>query len=202
MKVNRALTLVVFTLVTVALLTGCAFKFRSLNDVPPALRTLYLDTPNPYSPLTTQLKRVLKSVGIRLTETPQEAPVILRIIKNEWTYNIPPILASGYATTYSYTLTTTFELRKRLGKQLRSVNTFTVTRSLIQNANQVYTPNATQLMKRQITRTMVMLIYEHLTSKGVRCTFNKTEKTCQTLLKKEKKKIKKKRHDEEADSEL
>lgn len=145
-------------------LAGCGFHSQTIQDIPPQLRTIYLDSPNPYSPLTVQLRRTLKSINVHITQTAQAAPVTLRIISNNMTPNIPSIIYSGNATSYSYTLKTTFEIAKRNGEIIFGPKTLHISRSVLQNANQVYTPDATDLLKRELTRSMVTLIYNQITA--------------------------------------
>lgn len=149
-------------------LTGCGFKFRSAREVPPQLHTVYLDTPNPYSRLTTRLSRILKSVNIHLAYSRQWSPVTLHIISNQMSDDIPTILYSGNATPYNYTLTTRFELLQSNGRIILPPNTLTLSDSLLHNANQVYTPEASKLIEQQLTYTMATLIYYHLISLDAR----------------------------------
>ncbi|OYK79809.1 hypothetical protein CbuD7E6568_07755 [Coxiella burnetii] len=143
-------------------LSACGFKPRSPNDIPPQLRILYLDAPNPYDPLVVQLSRTLRALNVHLTQTREAAPVTLRIGHIGWETVIPTILYSSNATTYSYTLSVDFVVETQDGRTIKGPANLTLTRSLLQNANQVYTPNATRLMKQEMTRTMVTLIYNYL----------------------------------------
>ena len=147
-----------------ALLTGCGFHAQTPNDIPLQLRRIYLYSPNPYIPLTVQLRRILTSLNVRFTTTAKGAPVTLRIIDNKMTANIPTILYSGNANSYTYTLVTDIEIAKRNGKIIYGPKRLSISRSLLQNVNQLYTPNASALMKRELTHTMVTLIYNHITS--------------------------------------
>lgn len=160
MKKFILLALIVFC----CALSGCGFRPRSSAEVPEALKVLYLDTPNPVSPFSVQLARTLNAVHIRLVNEPKDAPFILRILESGWQYDIPNMIYSGNAISYSYTFRVRYTLQKRSGEFLFQPKTLTVSRSLIQNANQIYTPDATMLMKREITRTMVILLYNNLVS--------------------------------------
>ena len=173
MKKLQFIISILITTFICSTLTACGFRPRSARDIPPPLRTIYLDTPNPYSQLTVQLRRTLQAVDVHVTKTAQAAPVTLRIINSRWSYYIPTILYSGNATKYSYTLTVTFALETRNGKVAVGPKTLGYTRTLLQNANQVYTPNATRLMKREITHTMVTLIYDFLISNNTSQALNK-----------------------------
>lgn len=161
---KRKLIIILLSTSLALLLTGCGFKPRSPEDVPPALRVLYLDSPNPYAPLTVQLERALKALKVRFVNSPHEAPVTLRIVSNAFTYTLPNIVNSGMAYTYSYRLFVTYELENAKGTIIYGPRRINISRSLLQNANQLYTPNATQLMKQEVTRTTVLLIYYDLIS--------------------------------------
>ena len=154
------------------LLTACGFSPRSANNLSPDLHLIYIDTPNPDSPFIAQLERTLQSANVRLVNDIDDAPVTLHLT-SQWSYDIPTILNSGYATTYTYTFSTTYQLQTPTGTVITDPKNISVTRSLIQNANQVYTPEATELMKREITRTVVILLYHDLTSQNTRLVLKK-----------------------------
>ena len=144
-------------------LSACGFKPRSPNDIPSQLRILYLDAPNnPYDPLVVQLSRTLHALNVHLTQTREAAPITLRISHIDWETVIPTILYISNTTTYSYALSVDFVVETQDGRTIKGPGNLTLTRSLLQNTNQVYTLNATRLMKREMTRTMVTLIYNHL----------------------------------------
>ena len=143
-------------------LIGCGLKPLSSNNIPPYLRILYIDSPNPYDPLTVQLSRSLEALNVRLTKMKENAPVILRIINIKWKPLIPAILYSTTTTPYTYLLSVDFDLETRNRQILMGPKNLTLRRLSIQNANQIYTPNATRLMKQEMVRTIVSLIYEDL----------------------------------------
>src|SRR3990167_2953593 len=145
-----------------SMLTNCGLHSRSPSDIPPQLHTLYLDTSNPDSHLSLQLKRTLASLDVHVVPSSTEAPVTLRIMSSAMTHDTPTIFYSGNAVSYTYSLSTTLQLVKRNGKPIAGATTLNVTRSLLQNANQVYTPEATRMMERQLTTTMTSLIYNYL----------------------------------------
>ena len=158
----RAIFILLIGIIICSMLTGCEFKSRSPNDIPPCLRILYIDSPNPYDPFTVQLSRTLQALNVRLTKTKESAPVILRIIDIKWEPLIPAILYSRTATPYVYLLSLDFDLETHNRKILIGPKNLTLRRRLIQNASQIYTPNATHLMRQEMIRTIVSLIYKDL----------------------------------------
>lgn len=145
-------------------LTACGFKPRSPSDIPQQMRVLYLDSSNPYHPLVVQLRRTLKALNVQFTQFKKNAPVILQINGINWNAIIPPIVSTTNTITYTYVLHVTVALETKEGKRVRGPHTFSLSRTLVQNNAQLYTPNATRLMKREMTRTMVDLIYHYLTT--------------------------------------
>lgn len=139
---------------------GCGFKKRSSNDIPYYLHTLHIESANPYDPLTIQLVRTLQALNVHFTKT-RKGALILRISNISWMPPMPTIFYSSIATPYTYVLKVNFDLETVNGKILIT-KTLTLRRQLIQTPSQVYTPNATQLMKQEMTRTMVSLIYKYL----------------------------------------
>ena len=149
-------------------LISCGLHARSSSDIPAELRTLYLESPNLDIPLLVELKRTLQSLGVHFTDSPASASVILRITNYTYSHDTPTLIYSGNATAYTYSLTVTFLLLKRDGKTVIFNPTHLDTSgSLLQNANQVYTPNATVLMERQLTRTMTLTLLNYLISPGM-----------------------------------
>ena len=145
-------------------LLSCGFKPRSSNDIPPRFRVLYLDSSNSYDPLVIQLSRTLRAFNVHLTKTRETAPVTLQINYIRWKIVIPAILYSSNATTYFYTLSVGLILKTQDGQPIKKLKNLTITCSLLQNSNQMYTPNATNLMKLEMTHMMIKLIYNYLTT--------------------------------------
>lgn len=95
---------------------SCGFQFRSPNEIPPCLRILYLDSPDPYDPLVIQLSRILRALNVHLTNS-HIAPMTLRIIQIEWKTTIPSVLYSNNAITYSYSLNVNLVIEKKADNQ-------------------------------------------------------------------------------------
>lgn len=145
-------------------LAACGFKPRSTNDIAQQMRVLYLDSSNPYHPLVVQLRRTLQGLNVQFTQCKKNAPIILWINNIHWNAVIPPIISIVNAVNYTYVLHVTVALEKKEGKIIQGPRTFSLSRTLVQNNTQPYTPNAACLMKREMIGTMVDLIYHYLTT--------------------------------------
>lgn len=158
----RAIFIPLISILICTIMSGCGFKPRSPKDIPVYLCILYIDAPNPYDRLTIQLSRTLQALNVHLTKTREEAPIILKIININWTNPIPTILYSSTARFYTYLLSFDFDLETINGKILMGPKKLILRRRLVENANQIYTPNATRLIKEEMTQAMVSLIYKNL----------------------------------------
>lgn len=81
-----------------ALLSACGFHLRGQVGMP--FGTLYLQTPNPGSPLAADLRRNLEANGVRLTDTADKADVILDIAGERDDKQILTLGGSGRVTEY------------------------------------------------------------------------------------------------------
>jgi LPS-assembly lipoprotein len=147
-------------ILSVFLLAAC--HSTSASQTPPKL--LLLDTKYPYDPLIIELKRRLQSAQIYLNTLSPHATCTLHIPAIEWEETIYPILYSGNATSYTYTLRAIVSLQASDKKIGIAPKIFQVSRSLLKNANQIYTPAVSPLMKREIAHTLATLIYYYVVS--------------------------------------
>ena len=162
MKKTWIVPLLIIIFISSSSLSACGFKLRSPSDISLHLSTLYIDAPNPYDPLVIQISQTLRALNVHLTKTRKVASAVLQITDIEWETVIPSLLCINNATTYSYTLSVNFIVETSDRLKIRRSKNLTLTHSLLQNANQIYTRNATCLMKLEMTRMMAMLIYNYL----------------------------------------
>ena len=157
--------IIIYMLIIIFISSGlfsCGFRSRSPNDIPPHLRILYLDVSDSYDPLVIQLSKTLRALDVHLTKTRETAPITLRMSHIKWKTMIPSILDSNNATTYSYTLSVDLIIETKDNRPIKIPKHLSITCALLQNTNQLYTPNATNLMKKEITHMMVKLVYNYL----------------------------------------
>ncbi len=70
----------VFLLLTVLLLTSCGFHLRGHSGAEMQFRALYLDASNPGTPFIADLRRSLEANKVKLTNTAEQADVVLNIV--------------------------------------------------------------------------------------------------------------------------
>lgn len=139
-------------------LSSCGFTVKTHN-LPPSLRILSLETANPKDPLSVELGRTLTAMGIKIADT---SPTILYVSDVTWDKPIPSIVYSGNAIQLTYILNASFSLitgdkKIRIGKKH-----LTITKTLTQNVNQVYVPEAFSMLQREMIHEMAILIANQL----------------------------------------
>lgn len=162
-NVMNLFKMLLISILICGILTACGFKPRSINDITQQMHVLYLDSSNPYHPLVIQLRRTLQGLNVQFTQFRKNAPVILRVNDINWNTVVPPIISITNIITYTYVLHVTVALETKAGERIRGPRTFSLSRTLVQNNIQLYTLNADRLMKREMIRTMVDLVYHYLT---------------------------------------
>ncbi len=158
----------VISLLGANLLDGCAINIRSAASLPPQLHTLYFEPINPDSHFSVALMRELKSLDVQFTHSAQKAPYILHILSNNWQFSHPSLLYSGDANQYTYALTVSYQLETNAGQVIYGPQTATISRSRLINTNQLYIEQTNQLMKRELTQEITILIYNQLSSNRVK----------------------------------
>ncbi len=171
MRLSHRLLLGLITLLS----TACVFHPRSSDTLPLPLHTLYLKSSHPYEPLTISLKRYLAALKVHWTQQPDHH-LILNISRIDWGETNYPLLYSGNATTYNYSLTVTLSLQTSEHRTIVGPKTLRVSRPLPKNVNQLYTPNAELFMQQALTHHMVVLIYHYLISKDVQDALSRVPK--------------------------
>lgn len=156
---------ILLVLLSLALLSGCGFHPRRAADIPPQLRTLHLDTSQPYSQFITQLKGMLQALNIKLVK---QAPYTLKIISISFTQDDPSITTTALAVTITYTLSVRLRLLSSSGKAIIPDRTLSTSRSISQNTNQVYTPGTATLAKQELRRDLISQLYYLLTANDTR----------------------------------
>lgn len=155
-----------FLIIVSLLLTGCGFKLRGQEPLPPQLRTLYLETKAPYSPLTKQLRQILPASGITLVSTRSQAPLALEIINDSQSQQV-----TGISTTqvmqYSLTYTLIYQIRDSKGRVLFNPHTIKATRTFTANFNQMLGGSLEQnLLYNDMRQDIISQLLNQLSSRN------------------------------------
>ncbi len=91
---------------TVLIISGCGFHLRSITQVPRAIESLILDSPNPYGPLERAIREQLLLNGIIVLEDRDNKNVpSLRIVTTQESKNTISIFQSGKTAEYQMIIT-------------------------------------------------------------------------------------------------
>lgn len=158
----------ILILVLCLTITACGFHLRGEDSIPMPLRVMYLKTNQPYGEFEAKLKRTFNSIGITLTDSPVNAPIIFEIEQSSLSYSQLSIGTSNQATVYSVVYTVRFGIYDSRDHTLLPAQDISSTSNLTLAANQVLgASNQIDLLSQQlqydiITRILAILNSEHL----------------------------------------
>jgi LPS-assembly lipoprotein len=109
MRVGTRATLLCLVLV---LSGGCGFTLRGSADLPAALRTLQLESPNPDSELVREVRRTLRNNDVTFVEAPNATEYRLGIGSEENRERALSVNANARAGEYELTMSTAVQLRR------------------------------------------------------------------------------------------
>jgi LPS-assembly lipoprotein len=152
-----------FLCALLTLLGGCGFTLRGSADLPEALRTLQVESPNPESEIVREVRRMLRNNDVTLTETPGTSTYRLGIGAEEVSERVLSVNAIARAGEYEITLTVAAQLRR--GAQTIGPETFTVSRSYLADPDTaVATNEEAELIRTELRRELAQQILRRLQS--------------------------------------
>jgi LPS-assembly lipoprotein len=83
-----------------ALLAGCGFHLPNAITVPPLMESTYVDAVDDYSLFHRELRQALKSAGVELVDTPEQATAILSILTDRTDQRVLSVSARNVPTEY------------------------------------------------------------------------------------------------------
>jgi LPS-assembly lipoprotein len=154
-------------------LSGCGFKLRSIDSLPPQLNRVYYQAKNPYEKFELNFKRTLKSSGTILLNQPEKSAPVLNIASNYYYANNNPASSTQariYTLTYSASITIT-DYKDNILTPKRSAN---VSRTITLQPNEVFegTPQV-EIVKNEMIQELSNKLLNILSSPQI---FNDLEK--------------------------
>jgi len=159
-------------LISCLCLTACYFHPRSLSSYPKSLQTIYLDSEKPYSALTVDLTSLMKSFNTVFVKKPSDTRLTVRITHDYFSYTRAEVLDTTLPSTMSFGQSATVSIIDNQTKKVLETKDFKTATSITLNANQLYTANSNDLIRQQLNRDIVSLIYYWLTSDDLINTIN------------------------------
>lgn len=154
---KRIMTLMIVA--TCFLMAGCGLHARTNASFPAELKQFYFSSERPYSIISIQLKQLFKSMGAVLVPHPTEAKFTILISRDHFAYNRPDVVNSSLPTTMNYSQTAKISIIENKNNDVIASQLFTTSQSLTLNAGQIYTTNANDLIKQELNRDLISLIY-------------------------------------------
>ncbi len=151
------------TLIT--LLTACGFHLQGEMPLAQPLHRLYLETADPYGPLTHSLEQSLRLSKVQLVDSPEKADTILHILQDSTSQQL--LAPNGTLQTRQYNLTVTivFEVTDNKSRILVPPQTLTETRPITIQSNQVLgSSNEVNIYYQQMRRELAYAIMNRLAS--------------------------------------
>jgi hypothetical protein len=159
-------------LLTSLALTGCGFHFRSPDEFPKPLHTLYFTSEKPYSSLSIKLRALLKSMRVVLVSNPKDAPYTMLVTGNHFSYPRPDIVDTTLPSSIVFSQMATLTIVNNRDKKMIATKLFHASSSLTLNSNQIYTANSNDLIHEQLNRELTSLVYYWLVSSNTKDAFN------------------------------
>jgi LPS-assembly lipoprotein len=146
-------------------LTGCGFHLRTVTAIPPQLHTLYLQADKQYDDFTVTFKRALKTSGIHLVDTANEAPYTLYLTSSN-DYSSTSSGSSYQARVYNLTYSANIYIANQKGKTVLPLKTATVTRSVTLAPNEVFeASNQVLIARHEMQQELANKLFNILGSK-------------------------------------
>src|SRR3990167_6238613 len=146
---KKTITLLLLSL-SCLLMSGCGFHLRSTTSTPPELQQVYFSTSTPYSPLSTNLRRLLTTMHIKVVKNVAQAPFSIIISRDRFSYGRPDVVNTTLTSYMNYMQTATVVILNNQTHKIAVRNDFTTTQSLTLNVNQIYTADRNGLVQQEL----------------------------------------------------
>lgn len=156
MQISRR---ILYLAACVLFLAGCGFHLRGAVRLPPVMAVTYIQAPNPYSRLVTDLRQALTGNGVKVTGQRPAATGVLNILGESASSRQIVVSASGQIREMELNYTVNFQLQDAKGAVLLRPQTLTLRRSFTFNVADVLGVGAQQdLLQRAMQRDIVQLM--------------------------------------------
>lgn len=117
------------------LTTACGWQLRGSSSIPQALERIYLTSSDEHSALTTDVRQVLLTNKVVITESSSDAPLSLRVLEENIDRRTAAVGADALTSAFELYMTVGYEVRDKQGELLAQPATASITRIYNYNPN-------------------------------------------------------------------
>lgn len=152
-------------LMSLSLITACGFHLRTQVLLPTALNPLYIQSNEPYNPLTLELKQILQSQNIVLADRRKDAKYTLEIQDQSTSTATLSQSASSSTTQYILYYHVTYAITSQDGKAVFGPKTITSQRNYTVNQAQVLSSDSqVASLTAEMQHDTISLMFDQLSS--------------------------------------
>lgn len=158
----------IFIILTMCL-TACGFHLRGAYQLPAPMFRLYLETTEIYDPFILQLHRTLDKMKVVVTETAQQANVVLAVNHMRSSRALVNTSTTSQVNTYALTYSIDYSLLSPDGKVLVPSQTISSTQNYTISSDQATTGSSQeQQLLSQLYQDVIAQLFNRLSSKKVK----------------------------------
>lgn len=150
-------------------LSACGFHLQTKDQFPPQLRTMYLDSDQPYSHLMEQLRTEFVDTGIVLVSNAKEAKFTLYLSNESFSTSQTSLTTSQQTRQYNVTYSFNFQIKDSTGNNVIPIQGLSLSRPLTLLSNQLLTNNSQlTVLKQQMEQELINQLLNRIESRMVR----------------------------------
>lgn len=148
-------------------LVACGFHLRGEEELPTALKVIYLQSKTPYGSFEQTLRDSLRSYGVALVDSPNQANTILNITQVQLTPVAGSVSADLDLRQYTLNYVVTYSVLSPKGEIIVPVNSVTASTTFTSKMSEMMlsSRNSTQQYMPSLQRDAVFRIISQLLSK-------------------------------------
>lgn len=152
-------------LISVFLLSGCGFKLRTAESLPPQLHQVYYQTDNPFGQFEVAFKKALKASNVKLLAAPNATAPILHVTSN-YSSTTTSSISTTSGRVYSLSYTATISIDDASGKPLLPSQIAGASRSITLQPNEILeTTPQIEIAKQELLQELSIKILNILCAK-------------------------------------
>ncbi len=147
--------------ILLVLLSGCGFTLRGSAELPAALQTMQLESPNPDSELVREVRRMLRNNDVTLVEEATDTIYRLGIGSEATSERALSVNANARAGEYEVTMSVAVQLRR--GTEVLGPETLSVSRVYLADPENAVAKNEeAELIRTEMRREIAQQVLRRL----------------------------------------